>query len=292
MSESLQYAVVTPVRNEAKNLPRIAQSIAFQSILPASWMIVDTGSTDETHAVAIELTHVYPWTRLLSLGGGSGLVRGGPIAHAFESGFAALDEQPDIVVKVDADVSFPPDYFAELLRCFARDSSLGIASGTCFERTRGEWRERHVTGSTVWGAARAYRTSCLLQVLPLEQRMGWDGVDEFRANVRGWRTGTFRQFFFYHHRREGERDGSRWRARAAQGSAAHYLGYRFPYLTLRTLWCARKEPAAFAMLGGYLERLVRRAPTLADSDARAYLRDRQRLGRLPLRLREALGRRA
>ena len=39
-----------------------------------------------------------------------------------------------------------------------------------------------MTGSTVWGATRAYRWECLQQVLPLEERLGWDGIDEFKAN--------------------------------------------------------------------------------------------------------------
>lgn len=292
MSNSLQYGIVTPARNEAINLPRLAHSLAQQSSAPTRWMIVETGSTDETQRVATELASVHPWIRLLSVVEVPGLVRGGPVARGFESGFAALDAQLDVVVKVDADVSFQPDYFARLLERFADDPSLGIASGTCFEQTRGAWRERHVTGTTVWGAARAYRSSCLLEILPLEQRMGWDGVDEFRANVRGWQTKTFRDIPFRHHRREGERDGTRWRARVAQGTAAHYLGYRLSYLTLRTLWHARKEPAALGMLGGYLQAKMRRSPTIGDSQARAYLRRQQTLGRLPIRVREALGRRS
>ena len=55
-----------------------------------------------------------------------------------------------------------------------------------------------------------------MDVLPLEHRMGWDGVDEFRANARGWKTRTFKEFAFRHHRREGERDGAPRRARIAR----------------------------------------------------------------------------
>ena len=47
-----------------------------------------------------------------------------------------------------------------------------------------------MTGSTVWGATRAYRWECLQRVLPLEERLGWDGIDEFKANALGWRTET------------------------------------------------------------------------------------------------------
>ena len=236
MSAVLNYAVVTPVRNEEENLRRLGESLAAQTIRPSSWTIVDTGSTDATPTLASELAQAHCWIRQTTLDDAGVLERGGPIARAFEAGYAELLEQADIVVKVDADVSFDPDYFERLLARFEAEPSLGMASGSCFEQEDGVWHQRFVTGSTVWGAARAYRRECLDAVLPLERRIGWDGVDEFRANVRGWETQTFVDLAFRHHRKEGARDGSARKARFAQGHAAYYLGYRFWYLTLRALW--------------------------------------------------------
>ena len=206
--------------------------------------MVDTGSTDETPAIVAELAQEHAWIVAATLEGAQDLARGGPIARAFELGYSGFAEKPDVIVKLDADTSFEPGYFARLLAEFAADPQLGMASGTCHELEDGVWRERHVTGSTVWGASRCYRRECLAAVLPLEQRMGWDGVDEFRANARGWKTHAFKDLPFHHHRREGERDGAKHLARLAQGRAARYIGYRFWYLALRALWNARKEPAA------------------------------------------------
>ena len=290
MSSALSYAVVTPVRNEADNLRRLAEALARQSRLPTSWIIVDTGSTDQTHVIVDDLARAHSWIETRSLDG-TELVRGGPIARAFELGFATAPGSADVVVKLDADTSFAPDYFERLLAEFAADPALGMASGTCVERKDGEWRERHVTGTTVWGASRAYRRQCLTDVLPLEHRMGWDGVDEFRANSRGWKTHTFKELPFRHHRREGERDGSPRRARMAQGRAARFLGYRLWYLTLRSLWHARHEPAALAMIWGYVLAAARREPRCADVAARAYLRRQQSMRTLPLRAAEAIGHR-
>lgn len=285
----LSYAVVTPVRNEAENVRRLAESLAAQRLPPRAWVIVDTGSTDGTQDVVDELARSHAWVRHATLPGAGDLVRGGPIVRAFELGFDGLDDDPDVVVKLDADTSFEPDYFQRLLGEFAADASLGMASGTCHELVDGAWRERHVTGTTVWGASRAYRRQCLLEVLPLERRMGWDGVDEFRANARGWTTRTFKDLPFRHHRREGERDGAPYRARLAQGRAARFLGYRLWYLALRALWNARREPAALAMIWGYVQAALAREPQLADAAARAYLRRQQSLRLLPRRAAEALG---
>ena len=53
----------------------------------------------------------------------------------------------------------------------------------------------------------------------------------------------------------------------------------------------RKEPAALAMIWGYLKAALNREPQLADADARAYLRRQQSLRLLPSRAAEAIGRR-
>ena len=143
---------------------------------------------------------------------------------AFHAGLAALAEKPELVAKVDADISMDEDYFERLVGAFREDGTLGIASGTCYEHDGQEWRQRFVTGASVWGAARVYRWRCLEQILPLEQRMGWDGIDIVKANVRGWSTRTFLDLPFRHHRVEAVRERSRWHAWALQGEASHYMG--------------------------------------------------------------------
>jgi glycosyltransferase involved in cell wall biosynthesis len=286
----LTYAVITPVRNESDNLPRLARCLSAQTSPPAAWVIVDNGSTDHTVAVAHRLVREHDWIRALAIPGERDPERGRPIVRAFHAGIATFAELPDVVVNLDADISVEPDFFARLLTEFSADAALGIAGGTCHERVGGVWRPRHVTGTTVWGATRAYRRDCLQLVLPLDERLGWDGIDEFKANAAGWRTATF-DVPFRHHRREGERDGGRRHARAAQGRTAHYMGYRPWYLGLRALFNAFRDPSALAMLWGYAQAAAAHEPRCADAAVRSYVRSQQSLRRLPLRAREAFGRR-
>ena len=183
------YAVITPVRDESENLPRLAASLAAQTELPRTWVIVDNGSQDGTLELAHELAAEHDWIRVLSIPGATAAERGAPIVRALHAAVDQLaSDSPDFVVNVDADISMEPDYFALLLDRFDADPSLGIASGSAFELQDGDWRQRHVTGSTVWGASRAFRWPCLQQILPFEERVAWDGIDEFKANARGWRT--------------------------------------------------------------------------------------------------------
>jgi biofilm PGA synthesis N-glycosyltransferase PgaC len=287
----LSYAVITPTRNEAENLPRLAEALAAQSLRPREWLIVDNGSSDATMALAQGLAQQHSWIRVTT-SPERDLKRGGPIVRAFHVGVEALRERPDVVVKLDADITMEADYFERLLSAFAEDPALGMASGSAYVKDNGGWRQQYMTRTSVWGASRAYRWACLQDVLPLEERMGWDGIDEFKANVRGWTTGTIHDLPFRHHRLEGQRDGSRRAAWEAQGSVSHYMGYRIPYLTLRALYRARREPAALAMIWGFVKAAARREPRCPDADVRAYLRSQQTLRALPLRVREALGRRS
>ncbi len=285
------YAVITPVRDERENLPRLAASLAAQTEQPRAWLIVDNGSQDGTLELAQTLAGEHPWISPLSVPGSTAAERGAPIVRALHAAIEALSsDAPDFVVNVDADISFEPDYFERLLDRFDADASLGIASGSGFELEDGEWRQRHVTGSTVWGASRAFRWACLQEILPFEERVAWDGIDEFKANARGWRTLAFEDLPFKHHRREGERDGAV--ARAPEPGPRGLLR-RLPALVPRPARALQRpaDPAALGMIAGYASAAVHREPRSHDAEARAYLRRQQSVRSLRLRSLEATGRR-
>ena len=287
---ALSYALVTPAHDEEDHLPRLGESVVAQTVKPDVWLIVDDGSSDRTLELIGELEERHDWVRSLRIPAAASMARGGPVARSFSAGLAALDLEVDVVVKLDADVSFPPDHFERLLACFAADPRLGLASGSAHEWEHGVWKQRFSTGTGVWGAVRAYRRSCLPDVLPLEERTGWDSVDEHKAQLRGWSTATFLELPFFHHRAEGGRDASRYAAWRAEGDVAYYLGYRPSYLLVRAAYRSLREPAAVGMIAGYSAALLRRKPRCADGGVRTRVREQQRLRTLGRRAREALGR--
>jgi hypothetical protein len=179
----------------------------------------------------------------------------------------------------------------ELARAFWEDPRLGIASGVCWEFEHGEWRPIHVTGDHVRGATRAYRLRCLADIGPLPAEMGWDGVDELKAAVLGWRTRSIGELRFLHHRAVGERDGGRSARWLAEGRACYYMGYRPSYVFARTLGRAvrDRDPGTFAMPYAFLRAALRRETRYEDELVRRYLQSEQRLRRLPLRMVESFG---
>jgi glycosyltransferase involved in cell wall biosynthesis len=287
------YALITPARNEADSLAVLASAVVGQTRPPSSWVIVDDGSSDATAEVAAQLALQYPWIVLVqSERVEAGLREGrrqGRDLLSFQEGLRAVPRPVELVAKLDADVTLPPHYFERLLAAFAADPQLGMASGTRCELIGGRWRPRPLTRSTIAGQCRTYRLACWEAIQPLEPHMGWDGIDEARAVLAGWRVHPIPELYFRHHRPRGRRDGSAWRARAAEGSAAHYMGYRPSYILLRALWHARHEPSALAMLWGWSGAVVRREPPCSDAAARGQVRAMQAARHFGRRYREARG---
>lgn len=294
-AQALTYAVVTPARNELDNLPRLMGCLSSQTLLPAAWVIVDDGSTDGTGELVADLADAHPWVRVAGRAEEvSGAIevgrRIGREAIAFAAGVERIPSPVDVIVKLDADVSFDGTFFERLLGEFAADPALGIAGGLCLELEDGEWRPQHQTGGHVRGATRAYRWACYQDVIPLPATMGWDGIDEAKAALHGWAFRSLPDLPFYHHRPLGQRDGGRL-AWEHQGEAARFMGYRFSYLVLRSLYWARRDPKAVAMVVGWVRAAARREPLYEDAAVRSYVRSQQSLRAIPLRVREALGRR-
>jgi UDP-N-acetylglucosamine transferase subunit ALG13/glycosyltransferase involved in cell wall biosynthesis len=286
----ISHALVTAARDEAENLAALAETVVAQTLRPAAWIIVDDGSRDGTAAIAGDLAERFSWIRLVQTGRDrEGLREGrreGRDLLTLEQGLRELREPVDLITKLDADITLPADYFERLAAEFASDPRLGMATGTRCELEGGRWRERHLTAAAVAAQCRTYRWECWQQVQPLEPCLGWDGVDEARAVLAGWRTKVVPGLLFRHHRPMGQRDGSPWRARSAEGIAAYYMGYRPSYLLARVLWHARRDVSALGMIWGWSTAAARRESRRADPAVRAYFRRQQLARHLLRRLRE------
>jgi len=286
----LSYAAVTPARDEEVNLARLSESLLAQTLRPTRWVIVENGSSDGTAALAQQLAARHDWISLVQAEPGDRYDRTSPYMRAWHRGVEALGGAGDLVVKLDADVSMGPDYFAGIVAAFERDPTLGIASGTLFEQRRGDWEEIVLLGDHVWGPTRTYRRACLEVALPLDDGIGYASIDEAKAHLAGFRTATLGNLPFRHHRPEGAGEGSRWKSWSEQGVAAHYTGYRFSYLAARSLYRAVRDPASLGLLTGYLGAALRRAPRYDDPEVIAALRRTQRARNLAMIVRARIQR--
>src|SRR5262245_52040412 len=114
-------AVVTPVRDEELNLPRLSRSMALQTSLPALWIIVDDGSSDSTRRFAELLPERLPWAQVINRHEPGGAHRGGRTVRSFLAGVAHVPPSIRYIAKLDADVSIPPEYFRRLVSELEQD---------------------------------------------------------------------------------------------------------------------------------------------------------------------------
>ncbi len=271
--------LITPARNEAPHIERTAAALASQTRPPDRWLIVDDGSTDATPALLRRLEAELPFLEVLSApqsGIGAGADRLALAAEARAFNWAAQRAGIDGFThlgKLDADIELPPSYFEQLLARFAGRPRLGIAGGDLLEPGRGGWQLAQVPAYHVRGAMKLYSRSCFEEIGGIEERLGWDTIDETYARMRGYETRTFGDLLARHHRPVATADGA-LRGRARHGECAYIVRYGAAWVGLRSLKVAASRPrglSGVAFLYGYLRAALRRAPRVEDEAFRRFV---------------------
>ncbi len=230
--ELSSYAVVSPVKDEARHFARTAEALIAQTHRPLQWVVVDDGSTDGTFDIASRYGAEHDWITVMRSRASGRRERGAPIVRAFNQGLASLNTRPDFVVKLDGDLSFPSHYFAWVAATFDVDPRAGVVGGIVFVNQDGQWVYDRVTRRMVHGAIKSYRYDCLDDIGGLHEAMGWDGIDEFGARARGWNVRVLSELDVLHYKTRGS--AQPWfRARWEEGRGAHYMGYRISAVALR-----------------------------------------------------------
>jgi biofilm PGA synthesis N-glycosyltransferase PgaC len=287
MGDCRRVLIISPVRNEAEHIRTVARSLERQTRPPDLWLVVDDGSTDATPQLLHELAARIGFMRVLSTPAGFTADRGdrhtvAAAPRAFNWALRSVDWRTFTHIgKLDGDIELPEDYFERLLHDFDGDPRLGIGGGILVERVGSEWRTMHTAAHHVRGALKLYRRECLESIGGIRELLGWDGIDQTYARMRGYETRPSEDLVARHHRACGSADGLlRGRVR---GGATHYaLRFSFPWVLVKALKVARMRPTGVsgtAFLYGYLRALVLRAPRIDDPEYVRFVRrdERRRL---------------
>jgi biofilm PGA synthesis N-glycosyltransferase PgaC len=284
-----QLLLITPVRNEQANIARTARALAAQTRPPDRWLVVDDNSDDDTPTILAELADEIPFLRVLAAPPQHTAVGPDRLALAAEArafNWALATVEPEAfthIGKLDGDIELPPHYFERLLAGFEAEPELGVAGGSLLEPVRGGWREDPVPSYHVRGALKLYSRACFDAIGGIEERLGWDTIDETYARMRGFATRTFPDLLARHHRAVGTADGA-LRGHARHGECAYVVRYGPLWIFLRSLKVARYAPyglSGLAFLYGYLRAALESRPRVDDEQFRRFVR-RELRARLPL----------
>src|SRR5712692_6735967 len=274
-----RYLAITPARDEEQFLPGLISSMAAQTRAPQRWIIINDGSADGTAQILDEAARQYHWIKPIHLARNRPREAGGEsvIMQFLPRG---AWQGVDFIFRLDADLSFAPDFVELMLKEFAANPRLGIAGATLYEPVNNRWHEvpEFHTFHTR-GATKMYSSVCFAAIEPLEGCRGWDTIDEMRALMRGFKTQSFRHIRAYHHRPQGEAAGA-WQGYFGKGQSAYYIGYSPIFLLARAARMAVTRPvSALCMIAGYFESQLRRRPKVDDTELITFIR-RQQVRRL------------
>jgi glycosyltransferase involved in cell wall biosynthesis len=276
----MRFIAITPARDEENFLPRLIASMAAQTLKPERWIVIDDGSTDSTPTILDQAAARYPWIDVKHLPVRRERLPGGEFV-LMQFLTRELWQNCDAILRIDADISFKPD-FAELLASeFTRDPKLGIASSALFEPEGTAWREIRSPSFHTRGAVKMYSGECFEAIGGLVSGLGWDTIDEARAMMLGFKSRSFRHIRAYHHRPQGTAGGY-LKGNLAAGRAAYNVGYHPLFLIMRAAKRGLSWPPVIGgvfLFAGYLEGYLRRTKKIAPPDLVKFIR-RQQLRRL------------
>lgn len=186
----MRLVVVCCFLNEERLLPTMLASVARQSRLADRLLLVDDGSEDRSAVIAEAFARDHDYAMALRrpprppqrdrLATAAEL-------RAFQWALAQIDEDWDLLAKLDADLRLTPTTFAEVQAQFVADPRLGMTGPYL---SAGGERER-CPSHHVRGPVKFYRRACYEQIAPLPAILGWDTIDEIDARRHGWAARSF-----------------------------------------------------------------------------------------------------
>lgn len=271
----MKYYIIIPAHNEERFLETTLQSLVNQTVRPDRIVVVDDHSTDNTYSIAQAFSEKYPLVSVVKNRSESKHEPGSKVIRAFHKGLETLDHNYDFIVKADADLIFPENYFETIIRHFKADEKVGMAGGFAYIEKNGNWVLESLTGKDhIRGAFKAYRKTCFEDIGGLQPAMGWDTLDELLALYHGWNIKTDEHLKVKHLKPTGVKYNRN--AGKKQGVAFYRLGYGFALTLIASLKLAfnKKKPGLFLdYLMGYFSASWHKTPKLVNKQEQQFIRN-------------------
>lgn len=278
-----RYVLITAVRDEAATIGTTIESVVGQTMLPAEWIIVSDGSTDQTEHLVAAAAATHDWIKLMSLPYRRERSFAGMVA-AINAGLAAVTARDyEFLGLLDGDLRLPSVYFEAVLDSLAANPRLGIAGGMVVDV--GEPRDRIPRNRLdVPGAVQMFRRSCFEAVrgyLPIPEG-GFDAVACAHARMLGYETSLITTLIVDHLKPRNHAFGSVLKRKWQLGVRDYAIGYHPLFELVKC--CARVTDSPLLLAStaswlGYCSRFLSRPARVVPHEVVAFIR-REQLRRL------------
>lgn len=271
----MNFYIVIPAHNEEAFIALTLKSLVSQTVLPKKVVVVNDNSIDKTAEIVLTFANENPFITLVNKTSEAIHLPGSKVIQAFHKGFETLDNDYDIIIKLDADLILPNNYFETIVQHFQKDSTIGMVGGFAYIEKNGDWILENLTDKDhIRGAFKAYRKQCFEQIGNLKPAMGWDTVDELLCKFYGWKVVTDESLKVKHLKPTGANYNKT--ARYKQGEAFYTLGYGFFITVIASAKLAmmKKKPLLFLdYIQGFWKAKSAKKPLLVTKEQAEFIRN-------------------
>ena len=270
----MKYYIVIPAHNEEKFISLTLQSILSQTFLPKKIVVVNDNSNDKTAEIVKLFSDKNDIISLVNKISEATHLPGSKVIQAFNEGLKTLDDDYDFIVKLDADLILPNNYFETIIKHFQSDAKIGMVGGFAYIEKCNDWILENLTDKDhIRGAFKAYRKDCFLEIGGLKPAMGWDTADELLCKYYGWQVITDQTLKVKHLKPTGANYNKT--ARYKQGEAFYSLGYGFWITAIAAvkLSVLKRKPLLFIdYISGFFKAKSADKPLLVNNQQAKFIR--------------------
>lgn len=280
MSVSARYVLISPCRNEADFMRNTLESVVKQSVLPALWVIVDDGSTDQTPEILLDYAARYRFIQIITRENRGHRSVGPGVIEAFYHGYDQVDvKQFDYICKFDLDLELPIRYFEVLIQRMEENPRIGTCSGKAYfeDKKTGRLISEKCGDEMSVGMTKFYRRECFEEIGGFVRQVMWDGIDCHKCRQLGWIAVSWDEpdLNFIHLRPMGSSQQGIFTGRMRHGFGQYFMGTSLLYMTASSVFRMLHPPyviGGFAMLWGYIKNMLQRKPRFDDAELVDFIR--------------------
>lgn len=184
----MKILVVIPVFNESKHILECLISFHKQTYKNIKWILVNDSSTDNSKEIIEEFIKDKPAFHLINLVNKSEHRPGAKVVKTFYEGLNSLSwKEYDSIVKLDADIIIPDNYFEIIVKELQNNPNVGIIGGLVYIKKRNNWVYENISNKKhVRGPIKTYRKECFIDIGGIRMTLGWDNLDILLAHMHHW----------------------------------------------------------------------------------------------------------